>query len=76
MGWVHDFQKNAYIFSYIFAGRQREDVCEHLKTRFSKMPPERDVLFNAFGHVPGCVFENVCVIPDICVYVWEGGLGI
>ena len=40
-----------------------------ISASFSKIPLGCDVLFHAFGHVLCCVFENVRVIPHICVYV-------
>jgi hypothetical protein len=57
-----------YIFAYILQESNANMCANILKTRFSKIGPEPDVLFNAFGHVHGFVFEKVSVIPYIRIY--------
>ena len=56
-----------------FARNLHEHVCEHLKNSFSKIPPEGDVLFDAFEHVPDCLFDNArkCVSFLIFVYFFR-----
>ena len=47
-------------------------MCANIrKPRFSKIAPEGDSLFKVFGHVPGCLFENVRVLPYVCICLQE-----
>ena len=58
-------------YSRTFAGTHCEHVCEYLKNKYFKNTSRGRCPFHVLECVPSCLFENLCVIPYICVYCFK-----